>query len=152
MSTRTKLPNNSPLSFRQSTGATPTSSRATSSHGFMLAAGAHSVNLELPTQPMPAKRGDEALQQAIQGYVKKLSDDDKAAFQAAPDIIERLQEMKCNGKSLISSSLTTRVEKVLQCLKIFMGIFIQQCPGISSLVIGGVNCIMGVGTSYLLFI
>ena len=100
---------------------------------------------------------DETFQKAVQEYVKKrLLDDDKTAFLSAPDVIERLQEMGCNGKSLISRSLTTRVENVLQCVKGFMGslgIFIQHNPEISALVVGGVNCILTVGTSstYLSF-
>ena len=100
---------------------------------------------------------DETLQKVIQEHVKKLSDDDKTAFQSASDIIVRLQEMQCNGKPVISGSLMSRVEKVLQCVKGFMGslgIFIQQSPEISSLVVGAVNCILTVGANrkYLLFV
>ena len=145
-----------------SRGATPTPSRPTSSlesahpmhsgdhlcsAGPARAAGTQSVNLQLPLPPVPAKR-DGAFQMATQEYVKKLSGDDKAAFLSAPDVIECLQEIQCNGKSLISSSLSSRVEKVLQCVKHFMGslgIFIQQSPEISSLVVGGVNCVLMVG-------
>ena len=39
------------------------------------------------------------------------------------------------------------MEKVLQCVKSFMGslvVFIQHSPQISSLVVGGVNCILTV--------
>ena len=146
----TNLLVNLPLNHRQSREATPTSSRPTSSHAYvgpMHAAGAHSGNLQLPTPPVPA---DETLQKAILEYVNKLSDDDKAAFQSAPNIMERLQEMEVNGKSLLPSSLTTRVEKVLQCIRSFMaslGVFIQHHPEISSLVVGGVNCILTVGAS-----
>ena len=92
---------------------------------------------------------DEALQKAILEYVDTLSDEDKEAFRSAPHIIERLQEMQRDGKSLIPISLTARVAKVLQCVKTFMGslsIFIQQHPETSSLVVGGVNCILTVGT------
>ena len=136
MFTGTNLRNNSPLNYGQSRGATPAPSQPTSGHA---SAG-----------PM-----DETLQKAIQEYVNKLSDDDKAAFLSAPDIIEHLKEMQCNGKSLISSSLTARVEKVLQCVKHFMGslgIFIQHSPEISSLVVGGVNCILTVGTAKPVFL
>ena len=111
--------------------------------------GAYSVNSELPTPPVPAK-SDEVLQKAIQ---ERLSDDDMAAFQSAPDIIERLQEMQGNGKSLISRPLTTRVENVLQCVKSFMGslaVFVQQHPELSSLVVGGVNCVLTVGACHKL--
>ena len=102
--------------------------------------------------PQPPEGG--ALQKAMQEYVSKLSDDDKEAFKSAPDIIGRLQEMQCNSKSPISNSLMTRVERVLQCIKNFMGslaIFIQQSPEISSLVVGGVSCILTVGTDILYY-
>ena len=119
------------------------------SSGPVHAAGTHSMSTQLPAPPMLVKK-DEALEKAIQKYVAELSDDDKKAFMSAPDVIERLQEMECNGKSIISSSLMTRVEKVLQCVRHFMlslGIFIQHSPEISSLVVGGVNCILTVSTS-----
>ena len=131
MSTSTNLQSYSLLNDGQSGGVT--SSRPTSSH-------ASSGTM------------DETFQKAVQEYVKKqLLDEDKTAFLSAPDVIERLQEMQCNSKPLISGSLTTRVEKVLQCVKAFMGslgIFIQHSPEISSLVVGGVNCILTVGTTY----
>lgn len=119
----------------QSRAATPTQSRPTSSHAF--------------ARPM-----DETLQKVVQEYVEqKLTDDDKEAFESSSDIIEHLQEMQSNSKSLVSSSITDRVSKVLQCVKGFMGIlsiFIQQSPEISSLgglVVGGVNCILKVGAN-----
>ena len=157
MSTSPNFLNNSLLNPGQSRGV-PTPSRpapSNASEGLMPAAGAHSAKTQLPmTPPVPAKK-DKVLQKVIQEYVAKLSDDDRAAFQSAPDIIQCLEEMQRNGKSLISSSLTSRVEKVLQCVKNFMGslsIFIQQNPEISSLVVGGVNLILTVGPSntYLL--
>lgn len=135
----------------QSSGATPAPPQPTSSHasaGPVHAAGANSGNLQFPTPQIPARK-DEALQKAIR-YVKELSEDDKEAFRSAPNIMERLQKVQENGKTLVSSSLTSRVEKVLQCLKSFMGslaIFIGHSPMISSLVVGGVNCILMVGTS-----
>ena len=150
--------NTSPLNNRPSglggvTAALPRPNPDHATSNPMYSAGAHSVNLRLQTPLVLAKK-DEALQKAIQ-YVEKLSDDDKTAFQSAPDIIEHLQEMRCNGKSLISGSLTTRVEKVLQCVKSFMGslpIFIQHSPEISSLVVGGINCILMVGRSSTYFL
>ena len=125
MSTGTNLLGCLPLNHG---GATPAPSRPTSSHGPM----------------------DETLQKVIQEHVKKLSDDDKTAFHSASDIIVRLQEMQGIGKPAISGSLMSRVEKVLQCVKGFMGslgIFIQQSPEISSLVVGAVNCILTVGAN-----
>ena len=124
---------------------TPTPSQSISgqaANGPIHAAGVH---LSLAT---PVKDG--ALQQAIQEYVSKLSKDDRDAFQSAPDIMEHLQGMQRNSKSPISSSLTNRVERVLQCIQYFMGslaIFIQHHPEISSLVVGGVHCILTVGSS-----
>ena len=145
----TSSPSGSYLNRRQPRGATPAPSQPTPSPtttGPMHGAGAQPVNTQLPTPLMPVK--NEALQKAIQEYVSQLSSDDKAAFQSAPDIIKRLREMQRNNKSSIPNSLTTRVERVLQCIKHFMGslpIFIQQSPDISSLVVGGANCILTVG-------
>ena len=96
-----------------------------------------------------ASSRDETLQKTIQEYVEKLPDDDKEAFKSAPDIIERLQEMQSKRKSLISSSLTSRVEKVLQFVNSFMvalSNFTQQSPEIS-LVVGGAKCILTVRPS-----
>ena len=118
----------------------------------MHTAGAHSLNFEVSTALMEM---GEALQTAIQEYVNKLSDDDKAAFQSAPNIIEHLQAMHLNGKSLISSSLTSRVEKVLQCVKnslASLGIFVQHSSEITLLVVGGINCIFSVGTSSSIYL
>ena len=112
----------------------------------------------IPLRPSPSHAAagsrDETLQKAIQEYVEKLPDDDKEAFKSAPDIIERLQEMQSKRKSLISSSLTSRVEKVLQFVNSFMvalSNFTQQSSEIS-LVVGGAKCILTVCPSniYLL--
>ena len=130
--------------------ATPTPSPPTPSHAATApvhTAGAQSVNLQSHTLPVPAKK-DEVLQRVIQKYVNTLSSEDKGAFKSAPDILEHLQEMQCNRKRLISSSLVDRVGKVLECVKHFMGslgIFIQHNPEISALVVGGVNCVLMVG-------
>lgn len=152
MSFTTKLSIASLLNHGQSRGATATSSQAAA--GPTHAPGAHSGNLQPPIPPMPV--GDDALQKAIQAYISKLSNDDKAAFHSAPAIIDRLQEMQRKNKPGISSSLTNRIERVLQCIKHFMGslgIFIQHSPELSSLAVGGLNCVMTVGTSstYMLF-
>ena len=134
---------------------TPTPTQPTSSHasagtmhssGPVSAAASRSVNPQLPTPPVPAN----AFQKAIQKCVAELSLDDKTAFLSAPCVLERLREVQCNDKSLISSSRLARAEKVLQCVKHFMGslaIFIQHSPVISSLVVGGVNCLLTVCTS-----
>ena len=156
MSTGTSLTGNPPRNHGQSRAATPTpppqthnnaSTGSTSAASSTHAAGVQSVNSQLHTPPVPVKQV-EALQKAIQQYLDALSDEDKAAFQSAPDIIEQLQKMQRNRKPTISYSLTVRVEKVLQRIQCFMGlfsIFIQKSSEISSLVIGGVNCILTVG-------
>ena len=122
---------------------TPTPSQQTSDHaavGPIHATGVQSMSL------VPAR--DETLQRAIEEYISKLSDDDKAAFRSAPDIIERLETVQFNSRSPIPGS--ARVEKVLQCIKYFMSslsIFIGHHPKISALVLGGVNCILTVRTN-----
>lgn len=98
-----------------------------------------------PPAPVPAK--SEAFEIALQKSVDNLSDDDKIAFRSPSDIMERLLAMQREQNSRISSSLLPRVQNVLQCVKYFMGstvIFIQHSPEISSLVIGGLNCILTV--------
>ena len=113
--------------------------------------GVHTLNPQPIAILAPAK--NEAFEKALRAYVDgRLSDDVKKDFQSASDIMERLQMMQCNQSGLdskvhISSSISDRVKKVLQCLRHFMGsvaICIQHSPEISSLVIGGVNCILTV--------
>ena len=143
MSTGSRFSISSLLNYGQPGGATPTPSQPLAATRFMHATGAQFAN-----PPAPAK--DEALQKAILEYVSKLSNDDKVAFHSAPDVIEHLQETQRKNKPGISGPLTTRVEKVLQCIKHFTGslaISIQHHPEISSLVLGGVNCILVVGTT-----
>ena len=120
--------------------------------GSSIAAGAHvfggqssSSNPQSPTAPVPAK--SEAFKKAVQEFVDSLSYEDKAAFQSPSDIMERLQAMQNCQNSRVSSSLTTRVQDVLQCVKNFLGsisILIQSNPEIASLVVGGINCILTV--------
>lgn len=142
MSSRTNhLGGNLPLNHGQPRGVTSTPCQSTSIH-----VSASPINVP-GAPPVPT---NEALQKAVQKYVKALSDEDKEAFRSAPDIMEQLEKIQCNRKHLISSSLTTRVEKVLQCIKTVMsslGIFIQHNPEISSLVVGSVNCIMTVSAT-----
>ena len=102
---------------------------------------------------VPAK--NEAFQQAIKKYTDNLSDDDRVAFKSAADIMEELGRLS-QSKSDTSSFHNTqnKVQKVLQCMKKFLesvAICIQQSPEISSLVVGGLHCILTV-SSYLLLI
>ena len=89
---------------------------------------------------------------AIHKYIDNLSDDDKVAFQSAADVMEMLGELP-QGKSRISSAQMQKVQKVLQCVKQFSGsviICIQHSPQISSLVMGGLNCILTVSAYSLI--
>ena len=143
MSVSTTPLSDSLLNHGQSREVTPAPFRPTSSHastGVMHAIRAHSGNLQLATLPVQAK--SETLKEVIQEYVDKLSDDDRVAFLSAPDIIKHLHEIRSNGEPLITNSLTTRVEKVLQCVKNFMGSLAIVHPEISAFVVGGANCIL----------
>ena len=94
---------------------------------------------------------NKAFQEAIQEYIDNLSDDDKTAFQSATDVMERIGELQ-KDKSCTSNSQPSqmqKVQKVLECVKLFLGsvvICIQQNPEISSLVVGGLNCVLTVST------
>lgn len=116
--------------------------RASASSAHTLAGSAYVS----PTIPVPMK--NEAFQMAIHKYIDNLSDDDKVAFQSAADVMEMLGELP-QGKSRISSSQMQKVQKVLRCVKQFSGsviICIQHSPQISSLVMGGLNCILAVSS------
>ena len=123
-------------------------SSSTTDKGFgstVLATGDQPPNPQSPATPI--KSG--AFQKAIQEYMDNLSDDDKAAFQSATDVMEKIGELQ-QGKSRTPSSPTRmqKVQNVLQCVKKFLGtvaICIQQNPEITSLVVGGLNCILTVG-------
>lgn len=91
---------------------------------------------------------NEAFQNAIQKYIANLSEDDKAAFRSPPDIMKKLSE-----SPISSSTRMQKVEKLLQCLKRFLAstaIGIQHHAEISSIVVGGLHCILIVSTLYLL--
>ena len=100
--------------------------------------------------PIPTK--SEA-QKAIKEYIDTLSDDDQIAFQSATDVMQKLAELKQN-KPCISNLHLQRVQKVLQCVKRFIAIYIQHSPRIYSLVVGGLHCVLTVGTlcTHLIFI
>ena len=140
-------------SLTQAGGSTP-NRIATSSTlaGPAHATGNQPPNPQSPTVPVSLK--NEAFQKAIQKYVDNLSDNDKVAFQSAPDVMEKIRELS-QGNPRTSSSHTTRmqrVQKVLQCVKRFLEslkICIQHHPDISSLVVGGLHCILTVSTVLL---
>lgn len=110
------------------------------------ATGHQSQALQPPIHYHPVE--NEAFQMAIQKYLANLSEDDKVAFRSATDVREKLRE-----SHISSSTRMQRVEKVLQCVNRFLAstaICIQQHPEISSIVVGGLHCILVVSTSCLL--
>lgn len=88
------------------------------------------------------------------GYLKDMimshsaSHLDKAAFKSYEDVMQKIKLLnEAGGKTRISSSLSDRVQKVLGFIRQFMtslSICIQHSPEISSLVVGGVNCVLSV--------
>ena len=136
-----------------SSSASKTTGSQSTLPGPAHAAGAQSLNPP-PLALAPAK--NEAFEKAIKSYINELTEADKKAFltASASDIMDRLKEMQndqsgSGGKSRLSSQFTNRLQKVLQCVKQFMGsivIAIGHHPEISALVVGGFNCILMVGT------
>lgn len=111
--------------------------------------GGQSPNTQSPAIPTPK---NTAFQQAIEKYLDKLSPDDKLAFQSATDVQEKLAVLQQDKPQTSSShaSRAEKVQKVLKCVKKFLvsvGICIQQSPEISSLVVGGLNCILTVSST-----
>ena len=139
-----------------SRGSTPTGTPL--SGGSRIGSGFGSPAHQAGDQPQHPKSPDlsslvksEGLQQAIQEYVDKLSNDDQIAFRSATDIMDKLGEQQW-GKFRITNFHITRMQKVLQCVDQFLGsiaICIQYDLRISSLVVGGLNCILAVSTLYL---
>ena len=130
-------------------------SSASTDKGLATPAGApHATGDQPPDTHSPATPTPKntAFQQAIQVYLDDLSPDDKLAFQSATDVQEKLVALQ-QHKFQTSSSHATRVQKVqrvLQCMKNFLvsvGICIQHSPEISSLVLGGLHCILTVSAT-----
>lgn len=124
-------------------------SSASTLAGLVHATEDQSLDPQPPTSSVLVK--NEAFQKAIQEYIDNLSDDDKVAFQSATDVMEKLGDLQqSNSRNSSSHSTCTRkVQKVLQCMKQFLGstaICIQHHPEITSLVVGGLNCILTVST------
>lgn len=146
------------LPFRgRSRRSSPIDSNTPASSG--IASPAHATRSQSPDFQSPAfsvPEKNQAFQKAIQEYIDNLSEDDKVAFQSATDVMEKLEELQ-RATTHKSSSHTTRmqkVQKVLQCLKRFVGsiaICIQHHPEISSLVVGGFNCILTVSIYIYIF-
>lgn len=88
---------------------------------------------------------DPALTSAIEKYVKGLSDDDKAAFQSAGDIMSKIQELdEANTQNNLARTFGARIENTLQVMKRFTACVapcVQSLPE-GSLVVGGLNCVL----------
>ena len=116
--------------------------------GHSYAIGHQSLNPQSLAISVPET--NEVFQMVIQEYIDKLSDDDKRAFQSATDVMDKLGGALQQGKSRITGSHTTRmqkVQKVMRCVKQFLvsiAMCIQHHPEIFSLVVGGLNCILTV--------
>lgn len=141
-------PSGSTISASPSAGKT--SGSQSTPPGPARAVGAQSLNPIAPA-PAPAPAKNEAFEKAVKSYINQLTEADKKAFLSGSDIMARLQEMQNDqsGFGRVSGQFTPRIQKVLQCIKQFMGsiaISIQHHPEISSLVLGGFNCILTVGT------
>lgn len=88
---------------------------------------------------------DPALSGAVDECIEKLSQDDKAAFQSAGDIMRKIQEMEeANSGDASTRTLRTRIGAVLQLIKRFTAAVapcIQYSPHVS-LAVGGFNCVL----------
>ena len=111
------------------------------------ATGDQSLNPRSSEISVPKK--NQVFQKAIQNYIDKLSNDDKEAFQSASDVMDKLGALP-PAKSHLSISVMQKLQKVQQYVNQFLGsiaICIQQSLEISSLVMGGLNCILRVCTT-----
>ena len=157
--TSANVPDTSNVITRAPTGASASPSEviaSTSSLGEPAHAsgGGQSLNPQPSTVSMPAKNEafERAVAVALQKHIDKLSDDDRDAFQSATAVMGKLEELQ-QDNSRISASHTSRVEKLLQRLQQFLGsvaICIQHSPEISSLVVGGLHCVLTVATHWFI--
>ena len=147
---RTSSPSPTPVPGLASSNTPANITVATPLSNPAQATGNQALNSQSPAIPVPGK--NEAFEKAIQEHINNLSTEDKVAFQSATDVMKKLGELQ-QVKSPTSSSHTTRtqkVQKVLQCVKQFLAsvaICIQHSPEISSLVVGGLHCVLTVSTS-----
>ena len=97
---------------------------------------------QLPATHIPAAR--RVLVKAIKTYADNLSDSDKTAFKAAQTILALLRRIQRNNQ-VYTSSLTHRVEQVLQCLENFTSFLGTLQSELVGLLMGGVRCTFRVG-------
>lgn len=97
-------------------------------------------SLKIQSSKTSAPVVNELSQKTIQNYIENLSTDDKKDFQLARDV------MKTPAGSRIPIDIT-RIQQMQQCVKEFLGFianFTSHDPQVSSLGMGGLNCIMTV--------
>ncbi|KAF8251709.1 hypothetical protein K440DRAFT_636958 [Wilcoxina mikolae CBS 423.85] len=98
---------------------------------------------------------DPALKIAIERYVKELPEDDRNAFESAKDVLDEIRMIdQTHSQASSSRSFGTRISKVLQLINKFLGsvaICIQHSPAISSLVVGGLHCVLSLVLGYIEF-
>lgn len=133
-------------------GSTPTSIPLSSADridsGLTGPPGGKPLNYKSPEPSVHVKS------EAIQKYIGDLlGDDDKTAFKVATDVMDRLREQQWD--KLRGSR--SHIIHMRQCVDQFLGsiaICIQYDPQLSSLLEGGLNCILTVSAYpiYLIFI
>ena len=150
----TIIPTNAML--RSLVGASASTSIGTASSSTLAGPAYATRHQSLNPQSSPTSTlvKNDSFQKAIQEYIHNLSDDDKVAFQSATDVMEELGKLQQGGLRIPTSHSTwiQKVQKVLQCMKQFLGsvaICVQHSPQISSLVVGGLHCILTVSRCLL---
>ena len=103
-------------------------------HGIWFT-GNRSPNPRPPAIPVPAK--NKAFQQAIQEYLDALLDEEKVAFRSATDVMEKLEDLLAKSHTGSHATRTQSVKQFLESVKIC----IRHSLGISSLVVGWLNCV-----------
>lgn len=102
---------------------------------------AHFELIETRLLPKDEMARKVLVKKVIQAHSDKLSDSDKAAFKAAPTI---LAHRRCMQRNNSPSSITHRVERVLQSLENFTKFL--ETDRLVDLLMGGVHCTFTVDT------
>ena len=100
---------------------------------------------QLPATHIPVAR--RVLVKAIKTYADNLSDSDKTAFKAAQTIQALLRRIQRNNQVYSSSSVTGRVDRVLQGLENFTSFLGTNHSELVGLLMGGVRFTFRVGTN-----
>ena len=100
----------------------------------------------LPLLTTKSRVAKKVSREVIQKYADNLPDSEKTAFKAASDIREHLRSIH-DSKIYFPSSVTHRVERILQSLEIFMNLLEIHNSEPGRLLVGGVHCTFTVSTS-----